>query len=203
MHPDILTIEQAKLWPLIAKFAPQFYLVGGTALALQYGHRRSIDFDLFTPDLFENQRIRRMITRGNKITATRMMSQGEMTLRVDEIKMTFFQFEYPIEHGVWYEKLISMPDDLTIGAMKAFAMGQRNKWKDYVDLYFILQHHSIQTIIEKAEELFGGGEFNARLFREQLAYHADISYREEVEWMPGVEVPREEILAKLIEAATE
>ena len=47
MHPDILSKEQAELLPLIQQFKREFYLVGGTAIALQIGHRRSIDFDLF------------------------------------------------------------------------------------------------------------------------------------------------------------
>ena len=47
MHPDILSKEQKELLPLIRQFKREFYLVGGTAIALQVGHRRSIDFDLF------------------------------------------------------------------------------------------------------------------------------------------------------------
>lgn len=199
MHPDILTPEQALLLPLIQKFSKEFYLVGGTALALQYGHRRSIDFDLFNPNMFNNQTIRRAIQKSHKINNIHIESVGEFTLIIDQIKTTFFHFEYPIIHQLWFEKCISLPDDLTIGAMKAFAMGQRNKWKDYADLYFIFQHHSLQEVIDKAEELFGIGEFNSRLFREQLAYHKDINYREEIEWMPGFETPKEKILENLID----
>ena len=54
MHPEILTHGQIQLLSLIKKFAPQFGLVGGTAVALQLGHRRSIDFDLFSQKEFNN-----------------------------------------------------------------------------------------------------------------------------------------------------
>ena len=47
MYPEILSKEQKELIPLIRKFKLEFYLVGGTAIALQLGHRRSIDFGLF------------------------------------------------------------------------------------------------------------------------------------------------------------
>jgi len=47
LHKEILTPEQIKLLPLIRKFKRSFFLVGGTSLALQIGHRRTIDFDLF------------------------------------------------------------------------------------------------------------------------------------------------------------
>lgn len=62
-----------------------------------------------------------------------------------------------------------MPDLLTLAAMKAFALGQRLKWKDYVDLYFIFYYFimkdfcRIGEIIKKGEELFGG-EFADKLF---------------------------------------
>ncbi|MEA2064850.1 MAG: hypothetical protein U9O66_00955 [Patescibacteria group bacterium] len=47
MHKKILTKEQKELLPLIKKFIKKFGLVGGTAIALQIGHRESIDFDFF------------------------------------------------------------------------------------------------------------------------------------------------------------
>lgn len=48
MHKEVLTKEQVVLLPLIKEFAKEFFLVGGTALALQIGHRHSIDFNLFS-----------------------------------------------------------------------------------------------------------------------------------------------------------
>lgn len=202
MHPNILTPEQVKILPLIHKFSKDFYLVGGTALALQLGHRRSIDFDLFSNDLFDNHKIRRLIQKNHIINTVYIESKGEFTLIIDGIKSTFFQFEHNIDHPVWYEQIISMPDPLTIGAMKAYAMGNRNKWKDYADLYWIFKHYSLQQVVVRAEELFGIGLFNSRLFREQLAYHKDINYKESIEWMPGFETPKDTILSALLDIAT-
>ena len=202
MHPDILTAEQTKLLPLISHYSNEFYLVGGTALALQLGHRRSIDFDLFSPDPFNNTKIKQQINRVSTITKIHLDSAGEFTMRINDIKTTFFQYEYPIIHKIWYDKIISMPEVLTIGAMKAYAMGQRSKWKDYADIYFILKQYSLDQIITQAELLFGTGLLNSQLFRAQLAYHTDIDFREEIEWMPGFETPKDVILAKLIDIST-
>jgi hypothetical protein len=201
MHTNILTEEQKKLLPLISSFSDQFYLVGGTALALQYGHRRSLDFDLFTTQPFDNQKIIKQIEKTAKITKVHLQSPGELTLRINGIHATFLKFDNPVKHPLMYEQLISMPDDLTIGAMKAFAIGNRSKWKDYADIHFILQKHSITEIIDLAEQIFGIGEFNSQLFRAQLAYHQDINYQEEIEWMPGFATTKEDILASLIEAS--
>jgi len=67
--------------------------------------------------------------------------------------------------------------------MKAYALGGRAKWKDYVDLYFIMKdHYSIKEIIKKADELFGSS-FNGRFFRQQLSYFDDINYTEKVEYV--------------------
>ncbi len=51
-HKEILTKEQIKLLPLLGKFSKDFGLVGGTAVALHLGHRRSLDFDLFSSKKF-------------------------------------------------------------------------------------------------------------------------------------------------------
>lgn len=67
--------------------------------------------------------------------------------------------------------------------MKAYALGRRAKWKDYVDLYFILRdHHTIDEISVKAQEIFAGN-FNSRHFREQLGYFDYIDYTEVVEYL--------------------
>ncbi len=91
-----------------------------------------------------------------------------------------------------------MPDLLTLAAMKVFALGQRAKWKDYADLYFIMKdYHSFEEISKKAGKLFGP-EFNEKLFRIQLAYFNDVNYSEPIEFLPGFEVSEEKIKKELI-----
>lgn len=86
--------------------------------------------------------------------------------------------------------------------MKAFALGRRAKWKDYVDLYFILRdNYTIQEICREAEKIFEQ-QFSAKLFFEQLAFHKDIDYTEVVEYLVQP-VPEEEIKSFLIDKATD
>lgn len=83
--------------------------------------------------------------------------------------------------------------------MKAYALGQRAKWKDYVDLYFIIKDYfPVSEISEKANQLFGGN-FNGKLFRSQLAYFEGIDYAEQMDFMPGFKVSDEAVKEKLIE----
>jgi hypothetical protein len=72
---------------------------------------------------------------------------------------------------------------LTLAAMKAYALGRRSKWKDYVDLYFLLtKHFSIAEISAKASSIFGE-LFSEKLFRAQLSFFDDIDYTEAVEFL--------------------
>ena len=200
MHKEILTEEQAKLLPLVGKFIKDFGLVGGTAIALQIGHRRSIDFDLFSAKEFNNAKIRKLITAsGRKIGKVYKDETGQFTFFVDQAQFTFFHYPFKIDFSVQFEKTLRMPDLLTLAAMKAYALGRRAKWKDYVDLYFIInKYHSIEKIVKSGKAIFKG-EFNERIFREQLSYFKDIDYREEVVFLKGLAVSDKIIKAKLIE----
>ena len=76
-----------------------------------------------------------------------------------------------------------MPSLISLAAMKAYALGRRSKWKDYVDLYFLLtRYFSLSEVVEKSIELFGD-LFSEKLFRAQLSYFADIDYTERVDYL--------------------
>ena len=67
--------------------------------------------------------------------------------------------------------------------MKAYALGRRSKWKDYVDLYFLLTgHFSLEAVSQKATVMFGD-LFSEKLFRAQLSYFDDINYEEQVDYL--------------------
>ncbi len=199
MHKEILTKEQQELLPLIKEFSKDFILVGGTAIALHIGHRQSIDFDLFSYGEFNNKKVKRKILRYRKIDKTYRSETGEYTLMVNGVKITFYDFPYKIKSPIHLDKKIQLPDLLTLAAMKAFALGNRGKWKDYVDLYFIIKdHYSLDEISKKADDIFGG-EFNERIFREALSYFDDVNYSEEVIYMKGFAVPDKTVKKALIE----
>ncbi len=199
MHQEILTKEQTKLLPLAKKFIKDFGLVGGTAVALQIGHRRSIDFDLFSDREFNNAKIRQIIIKsGHKISKVYKDEAEQFTFFVDKVQFTFFRYPFKIEFSEHFEKILRMPNLLTLAAMKAYALGRRAKWKDYVDLYFIIKEHfSISKISKKGKEIFGN-EFNEKLFRSQLAYFKDIDYGEEIDYLKGFEIDNKIIQKELI-----
>ncbi|MFA6376890.1 MAG: nucleotidyl transferase AbiEii/AbiGii toxin family protein [Candidatus Paceibacterota bacterium] len=203
IHKEILTENQIKLLPVLKLFSRNFGLVGGTAIALQIGHRRSIDFDMFSPKKFNNTRIKNKILENTAIDEIIVSRLDELTFISQGVKFTFFRFIYEIQYAERMDGKIKIPDLLTLAAMKAFALGQRAKWKDYVDLYFIIRDfHGINEIVKKGEELFGG-EFNDKIFKMQLGYFNDVRYDEPVEFLPGFEVGDKEIKKKLVEFSLE
>lgn len=180
-HDEILTNEQKELLPLISKFSDNYYLAGGTAIALYLGHRQSIDFDLFTDKQINKasiySKIRRCgITEYNKLYE----AFDQIHLLIHGVKLTFFEYPFNIPHRRKFNSTISLPALPDLAAMKAFAFCCRGKWKDYVDMYFLLKEKfTPEQIIFKAEKLFGDN-FNGKLFCMQLTYFDDISYEEDI-----------------------
>ena len=196
MHNQILTKHQVELLPYFKAFNRSFYLVGGTAIALHIGHRRSIDFDLFTLSKLRKTEIRKKLTHFPFKQVRLSEDTDQLHIIINDIKATFFNFPYLIDHPVKVEHYITIPTLLTLSSMKAFALGRRAKWKDYVDLYFIMRdHYSIEEISKEAVKNFGE-LFSEKLFREQLAFHKDIDYSEPVEFL--VTAPSEEEIKQFL-----
>ena len=156
MFQSILNTNQLEILPLIQSFSDNFYLVGGTAIALQIGHRKSIDFDLFCFDPFDQEKIKKQITRTGYEMTLIYESNDQLHGFVNNVKLTFYEYPYPVKSEIMFENYIKMPTLVSLGAMKAFALGRRAKWKDYVDVYFLVkQGITLGQIAEKAESIFG------------------------------------------------
>lgn len=202
MHKEILSQSQFKLLPLIKKFSRNFGLVGGTAIALHLGHRRSIDFDLFTNQPFDNGALRKIIIKTGKINSVTLDERGQYTIVADDVRLTFLEYPFRLSFRGALKGVIRLPDLLTLAAMKAYALGRRAKWKDYVDLYFIIKRYGLGSVAARARAMFGQ-EFNEKLFRVQLSYFKDIDFSEEVIFMPGFETEEKNIKSALARFSVE
>lgn len=201
MHLKIFNTQQQQLLPLLSTFKKEFYMVGGTAIALHIGHRLSIDFDLFKNGAIKPKKIIDQFKKSKEALLVTLNREGQLNLVCRDVKFTFLNFEYSVPHPVMIEQSITIPSLLDLAAMKAFAMGQRSKWKDYVDLYFIIkEHYNINEISARTSELFGQ-LFSEKLFRGQLNYFEGISFDEPVQFMPGFEVSEKKVKDFLIDAA--
>ena len=176
--------------------------MGGTAIALHIGHRKSIDFDLFTNLPLNKKKISSEIQKLNAKTQPIYFDIDQQHYIINEVKCTFFHYPYQIEHTEFLQDILSMPTLLDLAAMKAFALGRRSKWKDYVDLYFILKEYfTLSQIVERAKYYFPD-QITEKLLRNQLVFHKDIDYNEEVDYVIDNPPSEKEIKDFLIEVAT-
>lgn len=153
-----------------------FYLAGGTALALQIGHRISVDFDLFCLDNISKELLNKVkrIFAENEFAPV-INNPEELTVLIDGVKITFLKYPFPILNELVKEGNLKMLDILELAATKAYTIGRRGSLKDYIDMFFVLSdgYASIEQIVKLAEKKYGN-EFNSRLFLEQLIYLDDV-----------------------------
>lgn len=164
-------------------------LAGGTALALQIGHRISVDLDFFTAADF---RIEHVISDIRKTGLPfRIISEGDGTLilDVDGIRVSLLKYEYPFLvkylslRGV---KIAGVPD---IASMKVIAVCQRGTKRDFADLYFILQDVPFHNIARNMVSRFGKERINPVHIGKSLVYFSDAESNPEPDYIKGKDIP--------------
>ena len=137
-------IQQLQSLPELAGF----YLVGGTSLALQLGHRNSVDIDLFTQTDFEDNEIIELLKTRYK-TEEIFRRKNTIIALVENVKTDFIKHDYPLILPAITEEGITYLSKEDIAAMKLHAIIQSGKrLKDFIDIYFLLQHFSMNQLIE-------------------------------------------------------
>lgn len=173
---DKLDPARRRVFDKLAAFADTFVLAGGTAIMLQISHRKSYDFDCFSldsPPKTTLSKIKRIF--GTDIYPTIHTKDFLTVYTRDRIELTFAKHPFPTLRTP--VKTSSIPlfhiDDLV--ANKAYTIGRRPAWRDYVDLFFVLKWglYTLEDVIRLAEKKFAG-EFNAKLLLPQLTYFEDI-----------------------------
>lgn len=128
----------------------EFYLAGGTGLALQLGHRVSVDLDLFTERHFEPRAVRDALRHSGGFRLDQI-AEGTLHAEVGGVRLTFLRYDYPLlfEAARFQELTVASPRD--IACMKLEALSSRGSRRDFVDLYFVLQGIQLRELLE----LFG------------------------------------------------
>ena len=166
MHPEALNQDTKAIFRKLGCFK-DFYLAGGTALALQVGHRISIDFDFFSKhDIPGDQLIEKLEKLFSRENVRVVMNHSEqLSTEVYGVKLTFAKYRLPVLLGFIQYQNVHMVTIPEIAAMKAYSAGRRPSLKDYVDLYYIVseKHTNLPQIIELAQQKFKK-EFEPRLF---------------------------------------
>lgn len=156
-YPSILDKNQTSVLVELSDLmeAEEFYLGGGTAIALQLGHRMSEDFDWFRDFGFDPLNLASLIQQTSPLIVT-MTAKDTLWGTIAKVKTSFFRFSYPnLEETINYPKfgvqLASLPD---LVCMKLNAISQRGSKKDFIDLFFLEKRFSLEEMLSFYQERF-------------------------------------------------
>ena len=175
MFYNILDQKRIDLLPKLLVFKKDFYLAGGTALALHLGHRDSIDFDFFSQKDFDTAVLFTQIENIFQDFVVQKVQDEKNTLTViidEDIKLSFFTYKYPLLDEFVSEEYLNLGSVSDIACMKLSAIVSRSTMKDYVDLYFILQDVEFSQLLDLVQQKFPPLDFN--LIFKSLVYFDDI-----------------------------
>lgn len=175
---DILDEPRRTFFPRLSVFTPMGgVLGGGTAIALQIGHRYSLDFDIFFPDAITQNHTKEALLLGNGQGERRVDTTEQFTITYPSgINLTLLSYPFPPLYSTKKTSGAPLFDLKDLTTNKAYTIGRRGVWRDYVDLFFLLKDGSteLSTIISETKKRFGIA-FSERLFLEQLVYTKDIT----------------------------
>ena len=152
-------------------------LVGGTALALQYGHRSSVDLDMFG-DVPEDDIALLEILEGFGKVQGQKTSKNIKAFVVDNIKVDFVNYtHFPWIDDAVVEDGLRLASPKDIAAMKISAIEGRGSKKDFIDLYFLLQHYTLEEILGFYVQKYP--QYSMFRVRMSLTYFEDAEQQEE------------------------
>ena len=161
MHVDILNDQQKNILPILARAlaGTSLYLAGGTALALQVGHRPSIDFDWFGMQLGDPEILFRRLRSTGIGFRVLSITFETVYIEVDEVQVSFIGYRYPLLAPLvrWdgYGMSINLAGLDDIACMKLSAVTNRGSRKDFIDLHYLITNYkSLQNYLALFEKKF-------------------------------------------------
>ena len=155
-----------------SKILGSAYLAGGTALALQIGHRISYDLDFFTDQKFKAQIFLKEMSRF-KLYQHERVGWGTILGKLGNVKFSLFYYPYPLLRKPISFKNISIADIADISAMKIAAISERGTKRDFVDLYFILQKIALNEAFNFYDKKYQKLSSNSVHIKKSLVYFED------------------------------
>lgn len=174
MHQEIINTKTKRVFSTLIQnnLIQDFYLGGGTALALQLRHRESIDLDWFNQENFDINKLKDKLKKLGNITVE---SEEENTLNIvlDGVKLSFLGYKYKILFPILELEEAKIADYRDIACMKLDAVSSRGAKKDFIDLYFILKKHSLSELLKMFEKKYSDIKYNKLHLLKSLDYFAD------------------------------
>jgi len=151
----------------------KFYLAGGTACAIQLGHRISVDLDFFQEAQFHADELSQQLFREGITLETEELSPGTLKGKLAGTAVSFFHYPYPLLSTPTVWEGIQLASLIDIGLMKITAIASRGAKKDFVDLYYILQHLGPQNVFSRFSEKYPIERLDPYHYLRSLTYFED------------------------------
>lgn len=177
MFIQAINAETKRVFKKIAssELASMFYLAGGTALAIELGHRESIDLDWFSQTDFEAPAVKEILSGlGGFMIAGE--SRGTIHGLLDDVKVSFFHYKYPLLFPLVKFEGINLADERDIAAMKIDAISSRGAKKDFIDLFFLLKKYPLTELLDFFNRKYQGIEYNLLHILKSLSYFEDAEH---------------------------
>lgn len=152
------------------KLFSDFNLVGGTSLALQMGHRNSIDIDLFGNSEINSEFFIEKLSEFGEVKVAKS-TKNILITKINEVKVDFVNYKYPLLSDCLFIEDIRMLSIKDIAAMKLNAIAGRGSKKDFIDLYFLLNQFSLEEILLFYEKKYFDGSIF--MVQKSLTYFDD------------------------------
>jgi len=149
-----------------------FYLAGGTGLALHLGHRRSVDLDFFTPEIFNEDTFLQKVQTVSEFSLV-AKEPGTLHAHIGGTKVSFLAYIYPLLFPCAAFLDIKVADPRDIACMKVSAIASRGTKRDFVDLYAVGQHYGLAQILEWFKEKFAPANYSSVHILKSLTYFDD------------------------------
>lgn len=176
-HVESLKKKQRAVLQKLAAVIHQrgFYLAGGTALAIYFGHRISVDLDWFTSRKMDDTLVLAQALRDSKLDfVTDQTSPGTLHGSISNVRVSFLEYKYPILQAptYWEETDCSLASLKDLACMKLSAVAQRGARKDFCDVYALgTRQFSLKEMLGFYREKFGIQDVGHVLYG--LAYFDD------------------------------
>jgi hypothetical protein len=147
-----------------------FFLVGGTSLALQIGHRKSIDLDFFSLSGFDSDQIQNLLIRKYQIQID-YLAKYTISGQIKDIKVDFISHQYPQLATIKTVEDFRLADPKDIAAMKLNAVCNRGSKKDFVDIFYLMEYFELEELIHFYQKKYN--QSNSVMVLKSLLYYDD------------------------------
>lgn len=190
MHIEILNNSQKGVLASLGKVleGTDYYLAGGTALALQLGHRRSVDFDWFIRKLGEPEALFGLLKRLKIDYVVQSVSFETVYLTVEGVHNSFIGYDYPmLRNRVRLTDVgVQMASIEDIACMKLSAVASRGSRKDFFDLHHLMFHvYPLEDCLRLYREKYQNRDVGHVI--RSLVYFADADAEPEVKMIKPVD----------------